>query len=101
MRARRPQFLIFPFLLMLTLVFTIACGAAATPTPAPEDAMNQTGETMTKDSGAMADAPAPAEKELVPGWYQGREVRYYDFGSNTPVEGNGVALPPSMCSYTA
>src|SRR5918999_5298722 len=101
MRSCRPQFLIFPFLLMLTLVFTIACGAAATPTPAPEDAMNQTGETMTKDSGAMADAPAPAEKELVPGWYQGREVRYYDFGSNTPVEGNGVALPPSMCSYTA
>ena len=72
MRPPRPQFLIFPFLLMLTLVFMIACGAAATPTPVPEDAMNQTGETMTQDSSAMIDAPLPAEKELVSGWYQGR-----------------------------
>ena len=94
MRSCRPQFLIFPFLLMLTLVFTIACGAAATPTPAPEDAMNQTGETMTKDSHAIANASAPAEKELVSGWYQGREVRYYDFGSNTPIKGNGVSTAP-------
>src|ERR671915_677957 len=94
MRSCRPQFLIFPFLLMLTLFFTIACGAAATPTPAPEDAMNQTGETMTKDSHAIANASALAEKELVSGWYQGREVRYYDFGSNTPIKGNGVSTAP-------
>jgi pentapeptide MXKDX repeat protein len=152
MRISRPRLLIFPFLLMFTLVFVIACGAAATPTSAPEDAMttdampgdvmNQSGETMTndsmgksgdamsqdsmgqagdamsgdamakendamsqdnmeknadamtKDGDAMADASDPAEKELVSGWYQGQEVRYYDFGSNTPVEDNGVSTAP-------
>lgn len=59
-----------------------------------QDAMKKNGDAMTGDSNAMAEAPAPAEKELVSGWYQGREVRYYDFGSNTPVEDNMVSTAP-------
>ena len=37
-------------------------------------------------SGASTDAQAE-EKTLVSGWYQDRQVQYYDFGTNTPLVG--------------
>ena len=37
MRTHRTQVLAFPFLLMLTLAFLVACGSAASPTATPDD----------------------------------------------------------------
>ncbi len=37
MRTHRTQVLAFPFLLMLTLAFLVACGSAASPTTTPDD----------------------------------------------------------------
>lgn len=35
------------------------------------------------------------EKTLISGWYQNRQVKYYDFGTNTPLIGdNGVQTQP-------
>jgi cold shock CspA family protein len=40
-------------------------------------------------------ASAQAEQlALVSGWFRDREVKYYDFGTNTPLSGNGVAVAP-------
>lgn len=47
-------------------------------------------------SGALPVAAQQGEqKTLVSGWYDGREVRYYDFGANTPLVGEaGVPTAP-------
>ena len=36
------------------------------------------------------------ELSLVSGWYQGRDVRYYDFGTNSPVSNGIVAAAPTF-----
>jgi hypothetical protein len=33
------------------------------------------------------------QKALVSGWYEGREVQYYDFGTNTPLDANNSITP--------
>jgi hypothetical protein len=43
--------------------------------------------------GPTASAQAE-QKALVSGWFRDREVKYYDFGTNTPLSGTGVAVAP-------
>lgn len=38
----------------------------------------------------QANAQAAEEKALVSGWYQDRQVEYYDFGMNTPLSANNT-----------
>jgi hypothetical protein len=47
-----------------------------------------------KEGVAMLDQPEPLEEKLVSGWYRDREVRYYDFGANTPLASGAVATAP-------
>jgi hypothetical protein len=43
----------------------------------------------------VAAQEGPQNLELVSGWYQDRQVEYYDFGTNTPLAGNdGVPTQP-------
>lgn len=37
---------------------------------------------------------------LVSGWYMGREVQYYDFGANTPLDNGGVLTAPIYALVT-
>jgi hypothetical protein len=54
-------------------------GAAPAPTTAPASA-----------SGGSAN-----ELKLIKGWYKDREVKYYDFGANTPLtQGSSIATAP-------
>ena len=43
------------------------------------------GVALGPSAGAQAE-----EETLVAGWYQDREVQYYDFGTNTPLTSNGA-----------
>lgn len=46
-------------------------------------------------TAAPTTTPAGAqEKKLVAGWYRDREVKYYDFGMNSPHSGGSVATAP-------
>ncbi len=44
---------------------------------------------LGQTAGAQAE-----QKTLVSGWFRDREVKYYDFGTNTPLSGTGVATAP-------
>jgi hypothetical protein len=45
-----------------------------------------------------ADTASPTEEAkefaLVGGWYRGNEVKYYDFGTNSPASGNAIGAAP-------
>lgn len=43
---------------------------------------------------AAAQSADPNLKSLVAGWYQGRAIKYYDFGSNSPARDGKVATDP-------
>jgi hypothetical protein len=46
-------------------------------------------------TGGGEEAPATADFALVSGWYRDQEVRYCDFGMNTPLlNGSAVATAP-------
>jgi hypothetical protein len=52
---------------------------------------------------AAAEEPSGGGNELtlVTGWYRDAEVKYYDFGSNTPLtEGNSIAVAPIYAFIT-
>lgn len=78
--------------------FLVACGdddddsgassgnGGAAPTSAPE----ATATTAPAASGGETN-----ELKLVTGWYRDAEVKYYDFGANTPLaDGNSIAVAP-------
>ncbi|HLZ72609.1 MAG TPA: hypothetical protein VKV26_22100 [Dehalococcoidia bacterium] len=43
-----------------------------------------------KTASSASPAQAAAAKSLVPGWYRGNAVKYYDFGTNTKLAGGNV-----------
>jgi hypothetical protein len=86
-------------------VFLIACG---------DDDDDDSGSTSSPsgngDSAPEATATTPAEApdggggneiSLVSGWYRDAEVKYYDFGANTPLtDGNSIAVAPIYAFIT-
>jgi len=80
--------------------FLIACGGdddnggTTAPTSAPEAA-------ATTAPAATAGSGEANELKLVTGWYREAEVKYYDFGANTPLtEGNSIAVAPIYAFIT-
>jgi hypothetical protein len=63
-----------------------------------------TGVTGGAPAGSTAQGGANGEAmefALVSGWYKGREVKYYDFGMNTPLaQGNSVLTAPIYAFIT-
>lgn len=47
-----------------------------------------------------ATVPTSPQLSLVSGWYRDADVRYYDFGMNTPVSGGVVATAPIFAFIT-
>jgi len=70
----------------LIAAYAVGCG----------DDDEDTGDgTPTPGTTAGPTSPAAAqEMKLVAGWYRGREVKYYDFGMNSPHSGGSVATAP-------
>jgi len=58
-----------------------------------EEGSEESAATATARTAAATE-PAVKELKLVTGWYRGREVKYYDFGMNSPASGNTVASAP-------
>ena len=77
-------------LLVLAAIALVAAACSADPFPTPTPRPTNTPlPTATPTPEAMANV-----LELVSGWYKGREVRYYDFGTNSPVTDGTVATAP-------
>lgn len=70
----------------LIAAYAIGCG----------DDDEETGGAATATAGATTPAtPTGAqEMKLVSGWYRDQEVKYYDFGMNSPHSGGSVATAP-------
>jgi hypothetical protein len=67
-------------------------GGGAAPTTAPEP---------TATTAAEAPSGGGNELSLVTGWYRDNEVKYYDFGANTPLaEGSSVLTAPIYAFIT-
>lgn len=83
--------------------FLAACG-----NDDDDDAPPATGSSGSTGAGGNAGATGATgsggsgnELALVKGWYKGREVQYYDFGTNTPLaEGNSVLTAPIYAFIT-
>jgi hypothetical protein len=72
----------------LAAAFIVGCG---------DDDDDDDGGTTTAPAGttAPAETEAPQTFNLVSGWYRGNEVKYYDFGMNTPLTtGSSVLTAP-------
>jgi hypothetical protein len=67
-------------------------GGGAAPTTAPE---------ATATSAPAASTGGSNELKLVSGWYREAQVKYYDFGGNTPLaDGNSIATAPIYAFIT-
>jgi hypothetical protein len=86
--------------------FLVACGddddddTGGTSSPSGDG-----GATSQPEPTATTAAAEPSgggnELKLVTGWYRDSEVKYYDFGSNTPLtEGNSIAVAPIYAFIT-
>ena len=75
----------------------------ATGSTGPMDDMEATGASDPMEGTAVdpMDATMATELSLISGWYRGREVQYYDFGTNTPLaQGNSVLTAPIYAFIT-
>lgn len=77
----------------------------ATETMEPMETMEPTAMADPTDTPAMDDDDdeammGDATHPLITGWYRGDEVRYYDFGMNSPVSGNTVTPAPIWAFIT-
>jgi hypothetical protein len=76
----------------LIAAYAIGCGdddeesGEAAPTPL--------GATSTPRATPAATTPAAQAMRLVSGWYRDQQVKYYDFGMNSPHTGGSVATAP-------
>lgn len=70
----------------LFATYTVGCG---------DDDEDTDGTTGTPGATAAATtAPSAQEMKLVAGWYRDQEVKYYDFGMNSPHSGGSIATAP-------
>jgi hypothetical protein len=100
--------------LLKTGSLAIAAGAFIVACGDDDDDGGDTGSVPgSGGDGAPTTAPEPAattapaasaggnELSLIGGWYRGDEVKYYDFGANTPLtEGNSIAVAPIYAFIT-
>lgn len=66
------------------------------------DAMAK-GDTMAKGDAMVQHVDlGPAKRyELVNGWYQGRDTRYWDFGMASPVAASGAVTPAPIYAFAS
>ena len=96
---------LLPVLALMALGLIAAACSSATPTPTatPVPMATPTETDMMGTPMPMATAtPAMMDnvQRLVSGWYNGREVRYYDFGMNSPVADGVVQTAPIYAFVT-
>ncbi|HEU0072800.1 MAG TPA: hypothetical protein VFS30_02220 [Dehalococcoidia bacterium] len=84
--------------------FLVACGGDDDDSGSSSGSSGNGAPTSVPEATATTAAEAPSggnELSLVAGWYRDAEVKYYDFGANTPLaEGNSIATAPIYAFIT-
>jgi hypothetical protein len=79
-------------------VVAAACGSSDDPTATP--ANTAVPATNTPAASATPTSQEPKEFKLVSGWYRDQQVKYYDFGANSPSTGGAVSVAPIWAFIT-
>ena len=76
--------------------FIVTGGGTPTPTTTPPATTTPPSTPTPTPSPTPTPMPPSQAMEfaLVPGWYQGMEIYYYDFGANTPLAGDAPLTAP-------
>ena len=81
--------------------FLVACGDDDDDAGSTSSSSGDGGGSAPEPTAAGEEASGGNQLSLVSGWYRDAEVKYYDFGANTPLtNGNSIAVAPIYAFIT-